>query len=180
MPAVGLRLELDKPVTKIEPEAIEIPEPAVNPSWTPKPVISALVIFNLEKAIAAAASTSALTKDVFVAKVPNPKFVLASAAVVAPVPPLAIAISVALQVPEVIVPTVPRLVKEVKVVFDVAVIFPAVVAVVALPKKLGAVISVLKVFAPVIVCAPVETKPGFVPSAAANVSDVPEIVPPAA
>ena len=35
----------------------------------------------------------------------KPKFVLAPAAVVAPVPPLAIAISVALHVPEVIVPT---------------------------------------------------------------------------
>ena len=60
---------------------------------------------------------------------------------VAPVPPLAISMVEALQVPLVIVPTVLKLTKEVKVVFEVAVIFPAVVAVVALPKKLGAVTS---------------------------------------
>ena len=40
--------------------------------------------------------------------------------------------------------------------------------------------SLPKVFAPAIVWAPVDSKPGFVPSAAVKVSDVPEIVPPAA
>jgi hypothetical protein len=91
---------------------------------------------------------------------------------------LAISISVPLHVPVVIVPTVAKLAKEVKVVLDVAVIFPAVVAVVAFPKKLGAVISVLNVFAPAIVCEPVESRPGFVPSAAVKVKVVPLIVPP--
>ena len=130
---------------------MEIPDPAVNPSWIPKPVMFAFVIFNLEKSIAALEATSAFTMVDFVAKDPKPKFVLASAAVVAPVPPLAIAISVPLQTPEVIVPTVAKFNKDVKDVFDVAVMFPAVVAVVALPKKLGAVISALNVFAPAMV-----------------------------
>ena len=85
-----------------------------------------------------------------------------------------------LQVPVVIVPTVFKLVSDVNVVFVVAVIFPAVVAVVAFPKKLGAVTSALNVFAPAIVCAPVEIKPGFVASAAVKVNDVPLIVQPAA
>ena len=117
-----------------------------------------------------------------------PKLVKAAAAVVAPVPPFAIAISVALQVPEVIVPIVFKFDREVNVVFVVAVIFPAVDAVVALPVtfpvqlpiKLGAVKSLLNVFTPAIVCAPVEIKPGFVPFAAVNVKEVPLIVPPAA
>jgi hypothetical protein len=54
----------------------------------------------------------------------------------------------------------------------------AVVAVVAFPKKLVAVTSLLKVFAPEIVCAPVEIKPGFDPSAAVKVKVVPLMVPP--
>ena len=61
---------------------------------------------------------------------------------------------------------------------------PAVVAVVALPDKLpiklGAVTSLVNVFAPAIVCAPVEISPGFDPFAALKVSAVPLIVPPAA
>ena len=61
-----------------------------------------------------------------------------------------------LQVPEVIVPTVFKLANDVSVEFEVAVMFPAVVAVVALPKKFGAVTSLLNVFAPLIVCVPVE------------------------
>ena len=109
-----------------------------------------------------------------------PKLVNAAEAVVAPVPPLLIAMVVPLHVPLVIVPTVVKLAREVKVVLDVAVILPAVVEVVALPKKLGAVTSLLNVFAPTIVCAPVETKPGLVASAAVNVKLVPLIVPPAA
>ena len=40
--------------------------------------------------------------------------------------------------------------------------------------------SLLNVFKPAIVCASVEIKPGFVPSAAVKVNDVPLIVPPAA
>ena len=70
----------------------------------PKPVMSALEIFNLENAIAAPEATSAFEIVELVAKDPNPKFVLAPAAVVAPVPPLAIATSVALQIPDVILP----------------------------------------------------------------------------
>ena len=93
---------------------------------------------------------------------------------------LAFAIAVPLQTPEVIVPTVAKLASEVNVVLEVAVIFPAVVAVVALPKKLVAVTSLLNVFAPAKVCAPVEIKPGFVASAAANVKLVPLMVPPLA
>jgi hypothetical protein len=85
----------------------------------------------------------------------KPKLVLASEAVVAPVPPFAIAIVVPLQVPLVIVPTVFKFDKEVNVVFEVAVIFPAVIAVVALPDKspikFGAVTVELNVFAPAIV-----------------------------
>jgi hypothetical protein len=85
----------------------------------------------------------------------KPKLVLASAELVAPVPPFAIAIVVPLQVPLVMVPTVFKFVKEVNVAFEVAVMFPAVVAVVALPvkspTKLGAVIFALNVFAPAIV-----------------------------
>ena len=72
---------------------------------------------------------------------------------------LSFAIAVPLQIPLVIVPTVARFDKEVNVVFDVAVIFPAVVAVVALPVrspvtlpiKFGAVTSLVNVFAPAIV-----------------------------
>jgi len=85
---------------------------------------------------------------------------------------------VPLQVPEVIVPTVFKLANDVSVEFEVAVMFPAVVAVVALPKKFGAVTSLLNVFAPLIVCVPVEIKPGLVASAAVNVKVVPLIVPP--
>jgi hypothetical protein len=140
--------------------------------------MSALEIFNLENAIAAPDATSVFEIEELVAKDPNPKFVLAPAAVVAPVPPLAIATSVALQVPAVIVPTVAKFAKEVKEVLDVAVIFPAVVAVVALPKKVVAVTSLLNVFAPAIVCAPVEINPGFVASAAVKVKVVPLMVPP--
>jgi hypothetical protein len=54
----------------------------------------------------------------------------------------------------------------------------AVVAVVAFPKKLVAVTSLLKVFAPAIVCAPVEIKPGLDASAAVKVKVVPLMVPP--
>jgi len=61
---------------------------------------------------------------------------------------LLVAIAVPLHTPVVIVPTVAKFDKEVNVVLEVAVIFPAVVAVVALPKKLGAVISLPNVFAP--------------------------------
>ncbi len=128
--------------------------------------------------MAALASTSASAMVDLVAIEPKPKFVLAPDAVVAPVPPLAIATSVALHVPEVIVPTVAKFAKEVKEVLDVAVMLPAVVAVVALPKKLVAVTSLLKVLAPAIVCAPVEINPGFEASAAVKVKVVPLIVPP--
>ena len=114
-----------------------------------------------------------------------PKLVNAPAAVVAPVPPFDKAIVVPLQIPEVIVPTVFKFANEVIVVFVVAIIFPAVDAVVALPDKLpvtfpiklGAVISLLKVFAPAIVCEPIEINPGLVPSAAANVKLVPLMLP---
>jgi hypothetical protein len=102
----------------------------------------------------------------------------ASAFVVAPVPPFATAIVVPLQVPEVIVPTVFKFDKDVNVVFEVAVILPAVVAVVALPKKFGAVTSLLNVLAPLNVCVPMEINPGLVPSAAVNVNVVPLMVPP--
>jgi hypothetical protein len=102
--AFEARFEVVNPVTEMVPEEREIPDPAVNPSWMPKPEMSARVIFNLENAMAAEASTSALTMADLVAKDPKPKFVLAPEAVVAPVPPLAIAISVALQMPEVILP----------------------------------------------------------------------------
>ena len=91
---------------------------------------------------------------------------------------LLLAIAVPLQTPLVIVPTVFKFVKEVNVVLEVAVIFPAVVAVVALPKKLGAVTSLPNVFAPAIACVPVEIKPGLVASAAAKVNVVPLTVPP--
>lgn len=180
MPAFEARFAVVNPVAEMTPALIEIPEPAVNPSCTPKPVMSAFVIFNLENAIAAPEATSALEMLELVANVPKPKFVLAAAGVVAPVPPLAISIVDALQVPEVIVPTVAKLARDVKVVLEVAVMFPAVVAVVAFPKKLVAVTSLLKVFAPANVCAPVEIKPGFDASAAANIILVPLIVPPAA
>ena len=62
-----------------------------------------------------------------------PKFVNAAAAVVAPVPPFATSIAVPLQVPVVMVPTVFKFDNDVNVVLDVAVMFPAVVAVEALP-----------------------------------------------
>ena len=68
-----------------------------------------------------------------------PKLVSAVGAVVAPVPPFAMAIAVPLQVPAVIVPTVFKLLKEVNEVLDVAVMltaelaFAAKVAVAALP-----------------------------------------------
>ena len=152
--ALLAKLLVVKPVAEIVPELIEIPEPAVNPSWIPKLEMSALVIFNLEKSIAAPEATSAFAIVDLVAIEPKPKLVLAPDAVVAPVPPFAIAISVALHVPVVIVPTVAKFVSDVKDVFEVAVIFPAVVAVVAvvaLPKKLVAVTSLLNVFAPAIV-----------------------------
>ena len=96
--------------------------------------------------------------------------------------PLVDILVVKLIVPEVIVPTVLRLARDVNVVFEVADILPAKVDVVAFPDKfpikLGAVISLLNVLAPPIVCAPVEIKPGFVASAADNVKLVPLIVPP--
>jgi hypothetical protein len=118
--------------------------------------------------------------DITSVPITSPKLVLAPAVVVAPVPPFATAIAVPLHVPEVIVPTVFKFDKDVNVEFDVAVILPAVVAVVALPKKLVAVTSPLNVFAPAIVCAPVEIKPGLVALAAVNVKVVPLIVPPLA
>ena len=133
---------------------------------------------------------------------PNPKFVLAAAVVVAPVPPYATANVDPFQVPDVIVPTPVKLelvTVDFKVVPDnvpasativisalplkaVPLIFLAVanvVAVLALPVKLP-MILLLKVFAPAIVCAPVEINPGLDPSAAANVNDVPLMFPPAA
>ena len=68
---------------------------------------------------------------------------------------LLFAIAVPLHTPLVIVPTVVKLANEVNVVFDVAVILPAVVAVVALPFKfpinVGAVILLENVFAPAMV-----------------------------
>ena len=103
-----------------------------------------------------------------------PKLVNAAPAVIAPVPPFAMAIVVPLQVPEVIVPTVFKLDKDVNVEFEVAVIFPALVAVVALPKKFGAVTSLLNVLAPANVCAPVVTIPPFVASAGARFK-IPEV-----
>ena len=95
-----------------------------------------------------------------------------------PVPPFETPIAVALQTPEVMVPTVVKLAKDVNVVLDVAVIFPAVVAVVALPKKLGAVISFEKVLAPAKVCIPLVTIPPFVASAGVKVNTVPLMVAP--
>jgi hypothetical protein len=116
--------------------------------------------------------------DITSVPITKPRFVLAPAAVVAPVPPFATAIVVPLHVPEVIVPTVFKFDKDVNVVFVVAVILPAVVAVVAFPKKFGAETSLLNVLAPAIVCVPVEINPGLVASAAVNVKVVPLIVPP--
>jgi hypothetical protein len=114
--------------------------------------------------------------DITSVPIVNPKLVLASAAVVAPVPPFAIAIVVPLQVPLVIVPTVFKFDKDVSVLFAVAVILPAVVAVVALPDKspikFGAVTVALNVFAPAKVCAPVVTTPPFVASAGVNINSV--------
>lgn len=109
IPADEVKFADVNPVTEMVPEESEIPEPAVKPSWIPKPAMSALVIFNFAKSIAAPEATSALAMVDFVAKDPNPKFVLAPAAVVAPVPPLAIATSVPLQTPLVIVPTLVKL-----------------------------------------------------------------------
>ena len=142
-------------------------------------MIFAFVIFNFEKSIAAVEATSAFAILELVANDPKPRLVLAPAAVVAPVPPFASAIAVPLHTPEVIVPSVFKFAKEVNVVFIVAVILPAFVAVVAFPDKLP-IILLLNVFAPAIVCAPVESKPGFVPSAAAIVKLVPLIVHPVA
>lgn len=105
MPADELKFELVKPVTEIVPDDKEIPDPAVNPSCIPKPVMFAFVIFNLEKSIAAPEATSAFAIVDLVANVPKPKFVLASEAVVAPVPPFASAIAVPLHTPLVMVPT---------------------------------------------------------------------------
>jgi hypothetical protein len=103
--AFEARFEVVKPVTEIVPEEREIPDPAVKLSCIPRPVMSGFVMFNLEKSIAAPEATSAFAIVDLVAKEPKPKLVLAPEAVVAPVPPLAIATSVALQVPEEIVPT---------------------------------------------------------------------------
>ncbi len=151
MAALLAKLFVVRPVALIVPAAIDIPEPAVRLSWIPNPEIFALVILNFEKSIAALAITSEFEIVDLVASAPNPKFVLASDAVVAPVPPFEIPMVVPLQVPLVIVPIVFKFNKEVNVVFEVAVIFPAAVAVEALPKKLGAVMSLLNVFAPAIV-----------------------------
>ena len=79
------------------------------------------------------------------------------------------------------VPTVFKFDNEVNVVFEVAVMLLAVVAVVAVvafPKKLGAVISALNVFAPAIVCVPAVKIPPFVASAGVSVKAVPLIVAP--
>jgi hypothetical protein len=119
--------------------------------------------------------------DITSVPIANPKLALAPAAVVAPVPPFATAIVVPLHVPEVIVPTVFKFDKDVNVVFEVAVILPAVVAVVALPKKFGAVTSLLNVLAPAKVCDPVVTIPPFVASAGVKINSVvPLIVAPLA
>ena len=67
----------------------------------------------------------------------NPKFILAEAAVVAPVPPFAISISVPLHTPEVIVPTLVKLelnTLDAKVV-PVSVFASAVIVILALPSK---------------------------------------------
>ena len=55
---------------------------------------------------------------------------------------------------------------------EVAVIFPAVVAVVELPKKLAAVTSLLNVFEPAKVCAPVVTIPPLLTSAGVKINSV--------
>ena len=85
---------------------------------------------------------------------------------------LLLAIAVPLHTPDVIVPTVAKFDKEVNVVLEVAVIFPAVVAVVELPKKLGAAISLLNVFAPAKVWAPVVTIPPLLASAGVKINSV--------
>ena len=85
---------------------------------------------------------------------------------------LLLAIAVPLQTPLVIVPTVFKFDKEVNVVLEVAVIFPAVVAVVELPKKLAAVTSLLNVFEPAKFCAPVVTIPPLLASAGVKINSV--------
>ena len=89
------------------------------------------VEFNFKSNAVCVAVETGLFASLVLSTLSNPKFVLAAAVVVAPVPPLAMAIEVPLQVPLVIVPTVVKLDKDVNVVFVVAVIFPAVIAVVA-------------------------------------------------
>ena len=67
------------------------------------------VEFNFKSNAVCVAVETGLFASLVLSTLPNPKFVLAPAAVVAPVPPLAMAIEVPLQVPLVIVPTVVKL-----------------------------------------------------------------------
>ena len=95
-------------------------------------------------------------------------------ALVNPVPPLFTATAVPLQTPLVMAPTVSKLDSEVNVVLLVAVMFPDVVAVVALP-LMDPLMVLLNVFAPANVCAALVTIPPFVPSAGAKLN-TPELM----
>ncbi len=88
IPAVELRLFVVKPVAEIVPTLIEIPEPAVNPSCTPRPVISAFVIFNFENGIAAVDEMSAFTivPSVIFAEVIDPSTIFVPLSPVNPLP----------------------------------------------------------------------------------------------
>ena len=101
-----------------------------------------------------------------------PKVIVVEPKVVELFANLLLAIAVPLQTPLVIVPTVFKFDKEVNVVLEVAVIFPAVVAVVELPKKLAAVTSLLNVFEPAKACAPVVTIPPLLTSAGVKINSV--------
>ena len=93
-------------------------------------------------------------------------------ALVNPVPPLFTVTAVPLQTPLVMVPTVSKLDSEVNVVLLVAVMFPAVVAVVAVDALplMDPLMVLLNVFAPANVCAALVTIPPFVPSAGAKLN----------
>ena len=160
-PTVVLPVKVDAPVTfKVLPSVVAPVTPNVPPTVS-LPVIVALanvlapadnvdenvpapltdnvlpnvvapVAFRVEdklNEVPVATPITGVTKVGLVAKTKLPEPV----EVVVPVPPCATSIVDALQVPLVIVPTVTKFDNEVNVVFVVAVMFPAVVAVVALP-----------------------------------------------
>ena len=113
----------------------DVGNPAIVAAAIPPTLFTVVAKLPLPDPVTSPVNVVLAVADITSVPIDNPKLVLAPAAVVAPVPPLAIAMVVPLHTPLVMVPTEFKFGREVIVLLDVAVMLPAVVAVVALPDK---------------------------------------------